>query len=217
MKPACGERSSLVWTAATARMPARTAYSVSIPASRPSASIVTSRWSGSIRLGLPAWRCPPVAVFGPKSQAEIATLQEAVERAITRDDNAKTVAIYFTAPAEEWDLAVARRLRHQLHSWESVGHLVQLHLLESTVSSLPRDQKEWLAKLAFNGVQICLHNSIPDLGALALNVSLQGPQGCIAWASDNTNLAAPGHTWDLAEAGARIIRGTPPTSRQSAS
>ncbi|HHM5415832.1 TPA: DEAD/DEAH box helicase, partial [Pseudomonas aeruginosa] len=126
-----------------------------------------------------------------------------------RDDNAKTVAIYFTAPAEEWDLAVARRLRHQLHSWESVGHLVQLHLLESTVSSLPRDQKEWLAKLAFNGVQICLHNSIPDLGALALNVSLQGPQGCIAWASDNTNLAAPGHTWDLAEAGARIIRGTP--------
>lgn len=156
-------------------------------------------------LALPA----ELAVFGPKSQAEIATLQEAVERAITRDDNAKTVAIYFTAPAEEWDLAVARRLRHQLHSWESVGHLVQLHLLESTVSSLPRDQKEWLAKLAFNGVQICLHNSIPDLGALALNVSLQGPQGCIAWASDNTNLAAPGHTWDLAEAGARIIRGTP--------
>lgn len=156
-------------------------------------------------LALPA----ELAVFGPKSQAEIATLQEAVERAITRDDNAKTVAIYFTAPAEEWDLAVARRLRHQLHSWESVGHLVQLHVLESTVSSLPRDQKEWLAKLAFNGVQICLHNSIPDLGALALNVSLQGPQGCIAWASDNTNLAAPGHTWDLAEAGARIIRGTP--------
>ncbi len=156
-------------------------------------------------LALPA----ELAVFGPKSQAEISTLQEAVERAITRDDNAKTVAIYFTAPAEEWDLAVARRLRHQLHSWESVGHLVQLHLLESTVSSLPRDQKEWLAKLAFNGVQICLHNSIPDLGALALNVSLQGPEGCIAWASDNTNLAAPGHTWDLAEAGARIIRGTP--------
>lgn len=149
-----------------------------------------------------------LAVFGPQSQAEITNLQEAVERAITLDDSTKIVAIYLTAPTEEWDLAVARRLRHQLHSWDSAGHQVQLHLLESTVSTLPGDQKEWLAKLAFNGVQVCLHNVIPDLGALALNVSLQDPQGCIAWASDNANLTAPGHTWDLAEAGARIIRGT---------
>ena len=158
-------------------------------------------------LALPA----ELAVFGPKSQAEITTLQEAVERAITRDDSAKIIAIYLTAPAEEWDLAVARRLRHQLQNWENAGHQAQLHLLESTVSSLPRDQKEWLAKLAFSGVQICIHNSIPDLGALALNVSLQGQQGCIAWASDNANLAAPGRTWDLGEVGAQIIRGTPST------
>lgn len=158
-------------------------------------------------LALPA----ELAVFGPKSQAEITTLQEAVERAITRDDSAKIIAIYLTAPAEEWDLAVARRLRHQLQNWENAGHQAQLHLLESTVSSLPRDQKEWLAKLAFSGVQICIHNSIPDLGALALNVSLQAQQGCIAWASDNANLAAPGRTWDLGEVGAQIIRGTPST------
>lgn len=151
-----------------------------------------------------------LAVLGPKSQTEIATLQEAVERAITQDDSAKTVAVYFPSPAEDWDLSVARRLRHQLQSWESAGHQVQLHLLESTFAALPDDQRDWLVKLAFNGVQICLHNALPDLGAQVLNITLQGPQGNIAWASENANLAAPGSTWDLAEAGVRIIRGIPP-------
>lgn len=149
-----------------------------------------------------------LTVFGPESQAEITNLQEAVEREITRDDSSKIVALYLTAPADEWDLAVARRLRQQLQTWENAGHQVQVHMLESTVTSLPSDQKEWLTKLAFNGVQICLHNAIPDLGALALNITLQGPKGCVAWASDNTNLVVPGLTWDLADAGARIIRGT---------
>lgn len=149
-----------------------------------------------------------LAVFGPESQAEITNLQEAVVREITRDDSSKIVALYLTAPAEEWDLAVARRLRQQLQTWENAGHQVQVHMLESTVTSLPGDQKEWLTKIAFNGVQICLHNAIPDLGALALNITLQGPKGCVAWASDNTNLVVPGRTWDLADAGARIIRGT---------
>ncbi len=157
-------------------------------------------------LALPA----ELAVFGPQSQAEIATLQEAVARAITQDDSAKTIAVYFTAPAEDWDLAVARRLRHQLQSWESADHQVQLHMLESTFSALPGDQKDWLAKLAFNGIQICLHNALPDLGALALNISLQGPQCNAAWASDNEHLSGPSRPWDLATAGVRIVRGTPP-------
>ena len=163
---------------------------------------VNPGWLAS--LALPA----ELAVFGPESQAEITSLQEAIEREITRDDSAKTIAVYLPASAQDWDMAVARRMRHQLQRWESAGHQVQLHLGENTVSALPGDQKEWLAKLAFNGVQICLHNSIPDLGPLALNVTLQGPQGCIAWASDNANLTVPGRTWDLTEAGARIIRGT---------
>lgn len=163
---------------------------------------VNPGWLAS--LALPA----ELAVFGPESQAEITSLQEAIEREITRDDSAKTIAVYLPASAQDWDMAVARRMRHQLQRWESAGHQVQLHLGENTVSALPGDQKEWLAKLAFSGVQICLHNSIPDLGPLALNVTLQGPQGCIAWASDNANLTVPGRTWDLTEAGARIIRGT---------
>ena len=148
-----------------------------------------------------------LAVFGANSKAEIATLQEAVEQSITLDDSAKTVGIYLSAAAEDWDLAVARSLRQQLQSWEATGHQVQLHLLDSTFSALPKDQKTWLAKLAFNGIQICLHSSIPNLAPLALNITLQG--GCcnIAWASDNRHLLAPGHTWNLAAAGARIVRG----------
>lgn len=152
-----------------------------------------------------------LAVFGPQSRAEITTLQEAVERAITRDDNAKTIAVHFSAPAEDWDLAIARRLRHQLQRWEGAGHQVQLHLPESTFAALPADQKEWLAKLAFNGIQICLHNAMLDLGALVLNITLQGPQCSFAWATDNAHLTAPSSTWDLAAAGARIVRGAPPT------
>lgn len=155
-------------------------------------------------LALPA----ELAVFGPESRAEITTLQEAIEREITRDDSAKTIAVYLPASAQDWDMAVARRMRHQLQRWESAGHQAQLHLGENTLSTLPGDQKEWLAKLAFSGVQICVHNFIPDLGPLALNVTLRGLQGCIAWGSDNTNLTVPGHTWDLAEAGVRIVRGT---------
>lgn len=158
-------------------------------------------------LALPA----ELGVFGPQSQAEIATLQEAVERAITLHDSAKTIAVYLPAPAKDWDLAVARRLRHQLQNWEGAGHQVQLHLLESTFADLPDDQQEWLAKLAFNGIEICLHKAVPDLGALALNITVQGPQGNLAWASDNTNLNAPGRTWDLSTTGVQIVRGTLPS------
>ncbi|NCB55899.1 MAG: DEAD/DEAH box helicase [Gammaproteobacteria bacterium] len=158
-------------------------------------------------LALPA----ELAVFGPQSQAEIATLQEAVERAITQDDTSKTIAAYLSAPAEEWDLAVARRLRHQLQSWEGAGHQVQLHLLASSFESLPTDQKEWLAKIAFSGVDICLLKFIPDLGGLTLNITVKGPQCNIAWASDNAYLTTPSHTWNLSAAGARLVRGCPPS------
>ncbi len=152
-----------------------------------------------------------LAVLGPQSQAEIASLQEAVERTITQDESAKTIAVYLPAPAEDWDLAGARRLRRQLQNWVDAGHQARLHLLESTFASLPADQKEWLAKLSFNGIEICLHKAIPYLGTLALNITVHGPRSNLAWASDNANLAAPGRTWDLAAAGVRIIRGVPPT------
>lgn len=162
---------------------------------------VNSDWLSG--LALPA----ELAVFGPQSRAEITTLQEAIEREITHDDSAKTIAVYLPASAQDWDMAVARRMRHQLQRWESAGHQAQLHLAANTFSSLPGDQKEWLAKLAFSGVQICLHNSIPDLGPLALNVTVRSQKGCIAWGSDNTNLTLPGQTWNLADAGVRIVRG----------
>lgn len=157
-------------------------------------------------LALPA----PLQVFGPHSQAEITTLHEAVERTITQDDSPKTIAVYLLAPSEEWDLAVARRMRHQLHNWERAGHQVQLHFLESTFESLPTDQKEWLAKLAFNGIGLCLHKSTPAFGELTLNITVQGPQTNLAWASNNIDLVAPGHDWDLATAGSQIVRGCPP-------
>ncbi len=160
-------------------------------------------------LALPA----ELAVLGPQSQAEITTMHEAVEREITRDDSAKVIAIYLPATAEDWDLAVARRLRNQLQRWEGAGHQVQLHVRENVLVKLPSDQKEWLAKLAFNGVRIYLHNAMPDLGAMVLNITLQGPRCSIAWASDNINLNAPGSTWDLATAGVRIIRGAAPILR----
>lgn len=162
-------------------------------------------------LALPA----ELAVLGPQSQAEITTLQEAVERAMTRDDSTKTIAVYLPAPAADWDLAIARRLRHQLQSWEAAGHQVQLHLPESTFVALPNDQKDGLAKLAFSGVQICLHAALSDLSALALNITLHGPQGSSAWASDNPGLQAPDQRWDLAAAGARIVRGAPPAQQPS--
>ncbi|WP_313489281.1 DEAD/DEAH box helicase [Stutzerimonas nitrititolerans] len=165
---------------------------------------INSTWLAG--LALPA----ELAVLGPQSQAEITTLQEAVERAMSRDDSAKTIAVYLPAPAADWDLAIARRLRHQLQNWVAADHQVQLHLLESTFAALPSDQKDWLAKLAFNGIEICLHKAMPDLGMLGLNITLQGPQGSLAWASDNANLSAPGRTWDLAAAGVRIVRGTLP-------
>lgn len=157
-------------------------------------------------LALPA----ALQVFGPHSQAEITTLHEAVERTITQDDSPKTIAVYLLAPSQEWDLTVARRMRHQLHSWERAGHQVQLHFFESTFESLPTDQKEWLAKLAFNGIGLCLHKSIPALGELTLHITVRGPQANLAWASNNIDLAAPGYSWDLAAAGSQIVRGCPP-------
>lgn len=157
------------------------------------------------RLTLPT----ELAVFGPQSQPEITTLQEAIERALTQDDSHKTIAIFLSAPAEDWDLADARRLRHQLQNWNGAGHQVQVHLLESTLAALPGDQKEWLARLAFTGIQICLHQDLPGLGALMMNITLQGPQDSFAWASDSHCLTAPTRSWDLGAASIRIVRGPP--------
>lgn len=152
-----------------------------------------------------------LAVFGARSKAEITSLQEAVERELTRDDTRKTVAVYLPASPENWDLAIARRLRHQLQSWEMAGHQPQLHLQGSTFAALERDQKDALGRLASGGVEICVHeDALPDLGALALNITVHGPQGSWAWASDNPALLAPDHRWDLAATGARIIRGSLP-------
>lgn len=148
-----------------------------------------------------------LAVFGAQSRAEIATLQEAMERTITQDDEKKTIGIYLTGPANEWDLAVARRLRHQLQSWETAGHKVQLHMLESTFSTLQSDQKDWLAKIAFRNIEICLYNILPDLGVLFLNTTVQAQLSCSAWASDNPHLTVPDHKWSLTSAGNRIVRG----------
>lgn len=157
-----------------------------------------------------------LAVLGSQSKAEIVTLKEAVERAMTRDDTKKTIAVYLPASAEDWDLAIARRLRHQLQSWEAAGHQPQLHLQESTFAALLSDQREALAKLSFSGVQICVHDDpLPNFGTLALNITLHGTQESHAWASDNPALLAPDHRWDLATAGARIVRGTPPTLKAS--
>lgn len=151
-------------------------------------------------LALPA----DLAVFGPQTQSEIATLQEAIEREVARDDSAKAITVYLSGPSEEWDLAVAHRLRHQLLSWESAGHQVQLHLPESTFAALPADQKAWLAKLAFNGIQICLHNISPDAGRLMINITLTSKEHGIAWASDNTQLLFPNQNWNLASTGMRL-------------
>lgn len=151
-----------------------------------------------------------LAVFGSNTQAEISTLQEAIEREISRNSDAKTIAVYLSAPVDAWDLAVASRLRHQLQTWESSGHTVQLCLPESIFYELPSDQKEWLARLAFNGIQICLQSAIPSLGILALNVTLQTPSSSVAWASDNANLVVPDRVWNMAEAGARLVRGEAP-------
>ncbi len=158
------------------------------------------------RLTLPT----ELAVFGPQSQPEITTLQEAIERALTQDDSHKTIAVFLSAPAEDWDLADARRLRHQIQNWNGAGHQVRVHLLESTLAALPGDQKEWLARLAFTGIQICLHQDLPEFGALMMNITLQGPQGSFAWASDSSCLTAPTRSWDLGAAGVRIVRGLSP-------
>lgn len=156
-----------------------------------------------------------LAVFGPQSQSEITTLQEAIEREIVRNDSVKTIGVYLSAPAVDWDVSVARRLRHQLQDWESNGHQVQLHILESTFVDLLSDQKDWLAKMNFHGVQVCLHETLPVFGPLTLNITLQGPQGNIAWASDNQRLNTPDHRWDLAAASKRIVRGVLPALQVS--
>src|SRR5690606_11951077 len=107
-----------------------------------------------------------LAVFGPESQPETSTLQEAIERELTKDDTVKTIAVYMPVHSDDWDLAVARRLRRQLMNWENSRHQVQLHLLEDTFEVLPGDQKDWLARLAFSGIGIHLNKTMPDHGVL---------------------------------------------------
>lgn len=115
---------------------------------------------------------------------------------------------------DEWDLAVARKLRNQVHSWEAAGHQVQLHFLTDAFETLPSEQKASLAKMAFNGVGIHLHKKLPNLEPLAINIAAETATGNVAWASDNSLLLAPNHEWDLAASGARIVRALTADYRQ---
>lgn len=157
-------------------------------------------------LALPTELC----AFGSQSKAEVATLQEAIEREISRDDSSKTIGIYLTAPAERWDLSVARNLRRQLLNWESAGHDVRLYLHETTFAALSDDQKDWLARITFNEINIWLYSTNFDDKALILNITLQSQSLSCAWASDNIELTTPDAAWNLATVGARIVNGPAP-------
>lgn len=147
-------------------------------------------------------------VFGQNTQAEITTLHEAIEHELNKDDQTKEISFYFSAPAEDWDLADARQLRQQILAWENAGHTVSLHLTNSTFNALAEDQKESLARFSANNVQIFIHEKDFKLNAqLNLNASIQGPKFNIAWASDSQKIIAPQRTWDINQAEFTLVKG----------
>lgn len=147
-------------------------------------------------------------VFGQNTQAEITTLHEAIERELNRDDQSKEISLYFSAPAEDWDIADARQLRQQILAWGNTEHTVSLHLTNSTFNALEEDQKESLARFSASNVQVFIHEKDFKLNAhLNLNASIQGSKFNIAWASDSQEITAPQRTWDINRADCTLVKG----------
>lgn len=156
-----------------------------------------------VKLDLPA----ELKVFGVDTRPEIVTLYGAIERELAADNLPKTLSIYLPAPAAEWDLATARKLRHGLLAWEGAGHQIALRLTESTFNELPSDQKEWLHRLAVNNIKIEVEQSLLDVGLLTLNTVLSSQKQHIAWASNDEGLLVPNKDWNPVAAGSCIVYG----------
>lgn len=154
-------------------------------------------------------------VFGVDTRPEIVTLYEAIERELAADNLTKTLSIYLPAPAAEWDLAIARKLRHQLLAWEGAGHHIALRLTESTFSALPFDQKEWLHRLTVNNIKVEVEQVLLDVGVLTLNAVLSSQKQHIAWASNDERLLAPNKDWNPVAAGSCIVYGLLPALAQA--
>jgi len=149
-------------------------------------------------------------VFGVSSTPEIVTIGDAIERELNRDDEQKGIRLYLAGTGNEWDLALARRLRRQILRWQYAEHKVEIWIPEFSFNSLDADQKSWLSILANNEVSLICYSSEPNLEPLVINASVHGPNNAKAWASDNLNLRIPDQSWDLISAGSRVVAGSPP-------
>lgn len=147
-----------------------------------------------------------MAIFGPETKAEITTLQEAIEREITRDNDPKNIGLYFAGSDEEWDIAAARKLRSNILTWENSGHNVQLHLPDYVLARLSDDQKAGLLRLTSAKVKILTYTP-EEIQGLNLNATVCGPSFNIAWASNNETITTPQKDWNLGKVDSLILKG----------
>lgn len=152
---------------------------------------------------------PANQVFGGSTQAETASLLEAVERELAKGIH-EAVVIHLAGSPEQWDLAGARHLRNRLHAWRTRGLSVHLRLPADALPAVSDADRQHLAALALMDVAIEAQQAPSLAGAFRPAIGLKTGNRCVTWATDNLGMVMPDRYWGTQPDGYKLLRGELP-------
>lgn len=148
-------------------------------------------------------------VFGGGTQAETASLLEAVERELAKGSY-ESVAVMLAGSPDQWDLAGARHLRNRLHAWRTRGLSVHLRLPASALTAISDPDRQLLAALALMEVAVEAGDG-PEFGlGFRPVIGLKDGNRCVTWATDNLGMVIPDRYWGTQPDGYKLLRGDLP-------
>lgn len=148
-------------------------------------------------------------VFGGSTQAETASLLEAVERELAKGVYEAVVVTLGSAP-DQWDLAGARYLRNRLHAWRNRGLSVHLRLPTGTLPSVSDVDLQHLAALALMDLAVESLDAPNLTGGFRPAIALKSGDRCMTWATDNLGMVTPDRYWGTQPDGYKLLRGEQP-------
>jgi len=149
---------------------------------------------------------PANQVFGSGTQAETASLMEAVERELAKGVY-EAVTITLAGSPDQWDLAGARYLRNRLHAWRTRGLAVHLRLPTEALPSLSDSDRQHLAALALMEVAVETLEVTELAGGFRPAIGLKSSNRCMTWVSDNLGMVIPDRYWGTQPDGYKLLRG----------
>lgn len=145
-------------------------------------------------------------VFGSSTQAETASLLEAVEGELAKGVY-EAVSVTVSGSPDQWDLAGARYLRNRLHAWRTRGLAVYLRLPAGVLPSISDTDRQHLAALALMDVAVETLEFAELASGFRPVIGLKTGSRCLTWVSDNLGMVIPDRYWSTQPDGYKLLRG----------